>query len=62
MKKLVILFMMFCMMMMLGGCFIGRMFHKKEKLGCPNDARGMSEEQINKRANKHKFRAGNKIY
>ncbi|MEO5942670.1 MAG: hypothetical protein ABIP30_00490 [Ferruginibacter sp.] len=56
MKKLTVSVIMLCMITMLSGCFVSRLFHKKEKLGCPNDARGMTEEQINKRANKHKFK------
>lgn len=56
MKKLTVSAIMLCMITMLSGCFVSRLFHKKEKLGCPSDARGMTEEQINKRANKHKFK------
>lgn len=56
MKKFTVSVIMLCMLTMLTGCFVSRLFHKKEKLGCPNDARGMTEEQINKRANKHKFK------
>lgn len=40
--------------LLMSSCFI---FRKKEKLGCPNDARNMTEEQINAKANKKKFRA-----
>jgi hypothetical protein len=56
MKKFTVSVIMLCMITMLSGCFVSRLFHKKEKLGCPSDARGMTEEQINKRANKHKFK------
>lgn len=47
---------------LLSGCFITRMFQKKEKLGCPGDARNMSEQQINDRANKTKYKSNRKIY
>ena len=47
---------------MLSGCFITRIFQKKEKYGCPGDARNMSEQQINDRANKSKYKGNNKIY
>ncbi len=35
-------------------------FRKKEKYGCPSDARNMTEQEINARANKTKYRGGNK--
>ncbi|MEO6538565.1 MAG: hypothetical protein ABIT07_11570 [Ferruginibacter sp.] len=47
---------------LLSGCFITRIFQKKEKLGCPGDARNMSEQQINDRANKTKYKSNRKIY
>ncbi|MEP6712106.1 MAG: hypothetical protein ABJA37_06820 [Ferruginibacter sp.] len=47
---------------MLSGCFITRIFQKKEKLGCPGDARNMTEQQINDRANKTKYKGNRKIY
>jgi hypothetical protein len=31
-------------------------FKRKEKLGCPNDARNMTQEQILKASNKKKFK------
>lgn len=40
--------------LVLSSCSI---FRKKEKYGCPNDARNMTEEQINAKANKKKFKA-----
>lgn len=42
---------------MLGGCFI---FRKKEKYGCPNDARNKSQEEILKDSNKTKYKGGKK--
>lgn len=41
----------------LGGCFI---FRKKEKYGCPNDARNMSQEEIVEKSNKKKYKGGTK--
>lgn len=43
---------------MLSGCFI---FKKKEKLGCPNDARNMSQEEIVTKQNKKKYKGGSKL-
>ena len=37
-------------------------FRKKEKLGCPNDARGKSQEEIVAKSNKKKYRGGAKSY
>jgi hypothetical protein len=31
-------------------------FRRKEKLGCPNDARNMSQEEIVAKSNKKKYR------
>lgn len=42
---------------MFSGCFI---FRKKEKLGCPNDARNMSQEEIVTKSNKKKYKGGQK--
>ena len=36
-------------------------FRKKEKLGCPNDARGKSQEEILANSNKKKYRGGKKF-
>lgn len=43
---------------LLSGCFI---FRKKEKYGCPNDARYKSEEQVLKDTNKKKYKGGRKF-
>ena len=40
-------------MILLSSCAV---FRRKEKLGCPNDARGKSQEEILARSNKKKFR------
>jgi hypothetical protein len=42
---------------LLSSCAI---FRKKEKLGCPNDARGMSQEEIVAKSNKKKYKGGKK--
>lgn len=34
---------------------------RKDKYGCPNDARGITEEQINAKANKSKYKGGSKL-
>lgn len=43
---------------MLSSCFI---FRKKEKYGCPNDARNMSQEEIVEKSNKKKYKGGGKL-
>jgi hypothetical protein len=35
-------------------------FRRKEKLGCPNDARGKSQEEIVAQSNKKKYKPGKK--
>ncbi|MEO7524255.1 MAG: hypothetical protein ABIT58_09185 [Ferruginibacter sp.] len=43
---------------MLSSCFI---FRKKEKYGCPNDARNKSQEEIVTKQNKKKYKGGSKL-
>jgi hypothetical protein len=43
---------------LLSSCFI---FRKKEKYGCPNDARNKSQEEILKDSNKKKYKGGKKF-
>ncbi len=43
---------------MLSGCFI---FRKKEKYGCPNDARNLSQDEMVQKANKKKYKGGKKL-
>ena len=45
------------LILLLSSCAI---FRKKEKLGCPNDARGKSQEQIVSDSNKKKYKGGRK--
>ena len=59
MKKIILACVVVCFF---SGCFVTRMFQKKEKLGCPGDARNMSEQQINDRTNKTKYKSKRKIY
>ena len=42
---------------MLSGCFI---FRKKEKYGCPNDNRGLSQYEILAKDKKKKYKGGTK--
>ena len=55
MKKILLLI---TIIFLLASCSI---FHRKEKLGCPNDARGKSQEEILAKSNKKKFRGGKKF-
>ena len=54
MKKLILaIFVVY----MLGGCFI---FRKKEKYGCPNDNRGLTQDEILAKDKKKKYKGGSK--
>lgn len=51
------------------GCFISRIFHKKEKYGCPTNGRNVGAEKIlagDKKAiqaeKKAKYKGGKKVY
>lgn len=44
--------------LLLSSCSVLR---KKEKYGCPNDARGMSQDEIVEKSNKKKYKAGSKF-
>jgi uncharacterized protein YceK len=46
-------------LILLSSCAIFR--KKEEKLGCPNDARGKSQEQIVSDSNKKKYKGGKKF-
>ncbi len=56
-----------CASFLLSGCFISRIFHKKDKYGCPTDGRNIGAEKIvtddqksMKKASKAKYRGGKK--
>ena len=55
MKKIIPLF---AAVLLLTSCAI---FRKKEKYGCPNDARGKSQDEIRDKAAKGKFKGGSKM-
>jgi len=66
MKKLILAFFV---LSMLNSCFISRIFHKKEKYGCPTNGRNVGAERIAagdekaiKASNKAKYRGGRKSY
>lgn len=42
----------------MSSCFI---FKKKEKYGCPNDARNKTQEEIVAKSNKKKYKGGKKF-
>jgi len=53
----------------LSGCFISRIFHKKEKYGCPTNGRNVGAEKIAsgdekaiRASNKAKYKGGRKSY
>ena len=54
---------------MLSGCFISRIFKKKEKYGCPTDGRNVGAEKIAsgdeksiRAAGKAKYKGGRKSF
>jgi len=66
MKKLLLAFFVLAM---LNSCFVSRIFHKKEKYGCPTNGRNVGAEKILagdeksiKASNKAKYRGGRKSY
>jgi hypothetical protein len=66
MKKIILAFFAVAM---LNSCFISRIFHKKEKYGCPTDGRNVGAEKIAsgdekaiRASNKAKYRGGKKSY
>jgi hypothetical protein len=63
------LFILLCASFLLSGCFIGRIFSKKEKYGCPTNGRNVGAEKIlsgDKKAieaeKKAKYMGGRKTY
>ena len=62
MKKILLVFVMASFL--LSGCFISRIFRKKEKVGCPTDGRNvgaeklLSDEKAMKASKKAKWRGG----
>jgi len=58
-----------CAAFLLSGCFISRIFHKKDKVGCPTDGRNVGAEKLasgDKKAiaaeKKAKYRGGKKSF
>ena len=58
-----------CAAFLLSGCFISRLFHKKDKYGCPSDGRNVGAEKLasgDKKAlaaeKKAKYRGGKKSF
>ena len=66
MKKIILAFFV---LSMLNSCFVSRIFHKKEKYGCPTNGRNVGAEKIAagdekaiRASNKAKYRGGKKSY
>jgi len=66
MKKIILAFVV---LSMLNSCFISRIFHKKEKYGCPTNGRNVGAEKIAsgdekaiRASNKAKYKGGKKSY
>ena len=67
MKKILLVFVMASFL--LSGCFISRIFGKKDKVGCPTNGRNVGAEKILagdekaiKAEKKAKYRGGTKSY
>ena len=65
MKK--VLLVLVCVSFLLSGCFISRIFQKKEKYGCPTNGRNVGAEKIVtgdpksvKASSKAKYKGGKK--
>jgi hypothetical protein len=63
------LLLLICASFLLNGCFISRIFGKKDKVGCPTNGRNVGAEKIlagDKKAiaaeKKAKYKGGKKIY
>ena len=62
MKKILLVFVMASFL--LSGCFISKLFHRKEKVGCPTDGRNvgaeklLNDEKAMKASKKAKWRGG----
>lgn len=66
MKKIILAFFV---LSMLNSCFISRIFHKKEKYGCPTNGRNVGAEKIAagdekaiRASNKAKYKGGRKSF
>ncbi len=44
MKKIIVA--VFCMSFLLSSCFIGNLFKKKDKYGCPSNGRNVGAEKV----------------
>ncbi len=44
MKKTILI--LICASFLMSGCFISRLFHKKDKYGCPTNGRNVGAEKI----------------
>jgi hypothetical protein len=62
MKKL--LFALMAVTVLSSGCFITRIFQKKDKYGCPSDGRNVGAEKIlsGEKIKKSKYKGGRKSY
>lgn len=62
MKKIILAF--FAISLLSSDCFITRIFHKKEKYGCPSDGRNVGAEKIlaGEKVKKAKYKGGRKSY
>lgn len=64
MKKILLAVVMVSFLLSTSGCFISRIFHRKEKVGCPTDGRNvgaeklLSDEKAMKKSQKAKWRGG----
>ena len=60
MRKLILA--LFAVSILSSGCFISRIFGKKEKYGCPTDGRNVGAEKIlaGEKVKKAKYRGGRK--
>ncbi len=62
MKKVIVG--LFAVTILTSGCFISRIFQKKDRYGCPSDGRNVGAEKIlsGEKVKKSKYRGGKKSY
>ncbi len=62
MRKIILA--LFAVSILSSGCFISRIFGKKEKYGCPTDGRNVGAEKIlaGEKVKKAKYKGGRKSY
>lgn len=64
MRKIILALFAVSLLSVSSGCFISKLFGKKEKYGCPSDGRNVGAEKIlaGEKVKKAKYRGGRKSF